>query len=283
MKFLQVIQALYCEPWMIMPSMHQQMCDIFKAHMDGTAHTEGGVASLFEDDDAEPPEPYAMTGPVAVIPITGVIGKRVSRLRKSSGVCDVEDVEAAIEQALGDQRVEGMLLHVDSPGGTVTGNPELGRMIAEAATIKPIIAFTDRLMASAAYFISAGADEIYASESAEVGSIGVYMAWLDTKRAYEMDGYKTELIKSGKYKAIGLSGTSLTDEQRRLLQAEIDEWFGMFKGFVQEHRDVPNDAMQGQTFIAKSAVAAGLVDTVGNIDDAINEVLLLAAARKGGE
>jgi len=283
MKFLQVIQALYCEPWMILPEMHQKMCDIFNAHFDGTAHTDGGIASLFDDDEDEHQELFEMAGPVAIIPVSGVIGKRVSRLRKSSGVVDVDDVEDAVEQALGDQRVEGILLHVDSPGGTVTGNVELGRMIAEAAQLKPIIAFTDRLMASAAYFISAGADEIYASESAEVGSIGVYMALLDSKRAYEMEGYKTELFKSGKYKAIGLSGTSLTDEQRRLLQAEVDEWFGMFRGFVLEHRDVPDEAMQGQTFIAKSAVAVGLIDTVGTIDDAINEVLLLAAARKGGE
>jgi ClpP class serine protease len=77
-------------------------------------------------------------------------------------------------------------------------------------------------MASAAYWIGVTADAIFAEPSAEIGSIGVYSAFLDESRAFEMEGLKTELFKTGKYKGMGMPGLPLTEDQRALIQAEVD-------------------------------------------------------------
>jgi len=255
-----------------MPAVHRKLCDIVEAHINGDAHRTNGIAGVFEDKE---PESYAYQaiGSVAVLPINGVLGKHVGALAKSSGATDIADIEDALDKAMTSLEIKGILLDVNSPGGTTIGIPELARKISMASMEKPVVAYTDGLMASAAYWLASGADAILASQSAQVGSIGVYMAWMDDSRALEMQGYRAELIKRGKFKGMGVSGTSLSDDARALLQNSVDQVYGWFAGHVKLFReDILQEAMEGQTFFAADAKEQDLIDAIGAREDAIRQI-----------
>ena len=130
-------------------------------------------------------------------------------------------------------------------------------------------------MASAAYYLAAGADAIFASPSASVGSIGVYIPWMDTSAAYERAGYKPDPITNtgGDLKAIGFGG-KLTAEQRAHLQEEVDEDFDNFKAHIANYRAVPDSAMRGQVMSGRKALESNLVDRIGERDQAYGALAL---------
>jgi signal peptide peptidase SppA len=255
MKFLHVAQRVFCEPWLIRPQEHAVIADIVERHIAG----DGGddlMGSIF-------PEPPGMSieGATAIVPVHGVIGRGFSQFEKSCGACDTDDVAAMLEQATEASEINKIILDVDSPGGAVNGTPELADVIAGCAQKKNVVAYTGGLMCSAAYWLAAQASEIYASRSATIGSIGVYMPIVDQTRAYENAGYKVELVKSGKYKGAGYPGTRMTDEQRELLQNEVDEIHADFKRSV-GHRGIADEDMEGQSFSAMQALDKYLIDGI---------------------
>ena len=274
MRFANVIHALYEEPWLITATFHKRLCEIFDAHVTGLAHAEGGCAMLFDEEETDDFEVEVKDG-IAFIQVNGVIGRRVGSLEKSSGVTDILDISKSVVEADLREDVKGIFLDIDSPGGGVTGVPEFGRMLSDVE--KPVVAYTDGLMASAGYWIASGADAIFASPSSVVGSIGVYMAVLDSSRAYELEGYKQNLIATGKYKGAGVPGVPVTEEQLANFQKGVDEVMQWFVAAVTMHRDVSADSMQGQTFHAKEAQERGLIDGVSSREDAVQELRELIA------
>ena len=275
MKMLNILTTIWTEPWLLMPEVHRQLCSILEAHITGEAHQAGGIADALP---AQPETPsFSTVGQLAVIPIQGVLGKHVGDMAKSSGATDIGDIENALDECMADPEIKGILLDVNSPGGTTTGIPELASKIAQATIHKPIVAYTDSRMASAAYWLASGADAIFASQSASIGSIGVYMAWLDDSRAMEMRGYRAELIKRGKFKAVGISGTALSAEARSMLQQNVDQVYDWFTSHVKMFReDIPDSAMEGQVFFGQSALDNDLTDRVGTLDDALAELADMA-------
>jgi ClpP class serine protease len=96
----------------------------------------------------------------------------------------------------------------------------------------------------------------------------------------EMAGLKTELFASGPYKAAGVPGVPLTDQQRAMIQARVDELAAIFKADVRRGRsNVSDDSMQGQTFLGGGGITAGLVDSVATFDKALSDARMIAAAR----
>jgi len=279
MKLTRVLNELYCRPWLITPTMHRQICSIVEAHADGTAHAEGGLLDQFTAE--EPEDILAFHQDVAVVDVQGVIGRKVSGIENSSGVTDVNNIADAMQFAAEDSSTSGIVMRMDTPGGTVTGVPELAMLIKEIGMEKPIVALVEGMACSAGYWIASQAHGIVTSSSSVVGSVGVYMALLDTSKAMEQQGAKMEVIKAGKYKGIGIEGTSLTDDQRALLQSEVEQIHGMFKGAVQQGRgNISDDLMQGQDFMGADAVKLGLADTLGNMDEAIALVHLIQEKSK---
>lgn len=272
MRFEQCIRRVYTEPWLIIPEMHRRIADVLEMHITGKAH-EAGIMDLF--GPAEKPKAEIVDG-VSVIPVKGVISKDISAMEQTSGAVDVDAISDLIEDAMNDESVRAMVLDVDSPGGTVTGVPELGDKITEARDEKPIIAHTSSLMASSAYWISAGASAIYASKSGVVGSIGVYLPIIDEQDYYQSRGVSVDLIKAGKFKGAGYPGTRLTDDQRADLQDGVDYLFNQFRGHVTASRKVQIDAMEGQTFYADQGIDVGLVDSISDLATAINDARTLA-------
>jgi len=275
MKLIRVLRAVYCEPWLIRAEIHAQIAGIVKAHVDGTAHLLGKMNDM---EDGSELCPQMTEDGVCIIPVDGIIGKRVSALEKSSGVVDSEDLCAALEMAMTDASVRAVVLDINSPGGTVTGTPECAEKVAELTSVKPVIAYCDMMCCSAAYWIASQANAIYASGSASIGSIGVYMSMLDQSRAAEMAGLKQEVFRAGKYKGMGIPGTSLNEEQRAHMQERVDMIHTQFKAAVRKGRgmNIADECMEGQDFYGLECVSNGLVDSIASRDEAIRDAAKLA-------
>jgi len=282
MRFAQLTKEIFCKPCLITPQMHAEISKIFMQHVTGLAHEEEGVASqavkLFaagRASDTLPEGLMQIQGDIAIINISGPITQRISGFMKEMcGMTDLDDMTRAFKDAEASPRIRGILLNIDSPGGSVTGVPEFGNMVANCR--KPVVAFTDSMCDSAAYWIAAGAKEIVSTESASVGCIGVYMAYLDQSKRMEMNGLDVELFKTGTFKGMGYPGTSLTEEHRALLQAEVDSIHQWFTGHVNAHRAVSGeDTFQGQDFTGREALKRGLIDMVGGFDEAMEELRTL--------
>lgn len=241
-------------------------------HLQAASATLSAELIIDDEDDDDMMDDYAMAeeNGVAIIPVAGVIGHKVSAVSKLLGAVDTVDVIAAIELAAEDDDIDTIILDIDSPGGTVGGVPELAETVEDVqrAGVKKIYAYTDSMMASAAYWMAAGANGIFAAPSAEVGSIGVYLPVMDTSKALAEKGVTVEIFKSGKYKAAGFPGVALDEEVRKHLQLEVMETYNEFAGFVKKYRAELNyEYMQGQTLTGRKAAEVGMVDgTAKNID-----------------
>ena len=287
MRFANILKQVYTEPWLIDPETHHQICQIVQDHISGAAHDPGGRLEEFraqaEERQAKSDDRLtwimSIQSNIAVIDVSGVIGHRLGMFAEMSGAIGTETVERSIDLALENPDVEGILLIVDSPGGTVTNVPELADKISSAKFEKPLVAFTSSMMCSAGYWIASGADMIVATGSSCVGSIGVYSAFIDQSRAFEMQGLKTEVFKTGKFKGMGMPGLPLTEDQRELMQDRVDEIFVDFTASVIFNRDVENSALQGQSFSGNEAKKLGLVDVIGGVDVAISELEAIIQAR----
>jgi signal peptide peptidase SppA len=267
MKLTHVLRSVFCEPWLIQPAMHSMIRDIVVAHCNGSAHEAGGIAELFGDEDAEPDPILSIADGIATIRIEGVIGKRVGALEKTSGVTDLDDIAEALRSAQQDPSVQGIVLSVDSPGGTVAGVEEVGDMIYDSE--KRVVAFSDIQAASAAYWLASQAQAFVVSASApSIGSVGVYLPVLDQSAAFAARGLKMEVIKSGKYKGMGIQGTTLTDEQRAHLQSRTAMIHARFKAAVLRMHKIGDEDMEGQDFFGHEAVARGFADEIGDMDSA---------------
>lgn len=281
MRFANVLHALYCEPWFIRAEMHDTMRAILEAHITGGAHLPDGIVAQWEEkarirETARvDPDKLTMEGSTAIVPLQGVIMKRASGFESMSGARDLISFEQEFRTADENSDVDSIVLHVDSPGGEVTGTPEAAAMVAEAST--PVIAYTDGVMASAAYYIAAGADEIMATDSSTVGSIGVICSMLDATAAYEAAGIKPEIFKSGHFKGIGSDEMALDDDHREFLQDRVDDLFEGFARFVEDHRPVARAFMDGRYWSGGESQRIGLVDAIGGWPDVLNEAAALAA------
>jgi signal peptide peptidase SppA len=277
----KVLHALYCQPWLINPTMHRKLCEMAEAHVSGAAHAEGGIAATFKPSGkVETKDTIPVVDGVAIISVNGVVGHKFSSFLNSSGVTSIDVFTRLMNETSGRKDVDAIVLEVDSPGGTVTGVPEAAQAVERANQQKPVIAFAEGQMASAAYWLAVASEAIFTSPSADVGSVGVYLALLDTSRENELRGRKTELFKAGTLKGIGIPGTSLTDEQRAYLQETVDEIYEWFTRDVRSNREVSDETMQGQTFMGARAVDVGLADRIGTIDDAIDFARREANKRK---
>lgn len=213
-------------------------------------------------------------GDLAIVPIEGILARKPDPFEMAFfGVEDMNGIEAMLREVISDPNISGVLLAIDSPGGFVNGTPELGDLVARLAKVKPTVAFTAGMMCSAAYWIGSQASEIVASRSSIVGSIGVYSALYDVVAYYAELGIKVEVFtnEEATFKAAGLPGTALTEEQRKHFQERVQRDFADFREAILSARHgVPADAMRGQTFNGSDAKANGLVDRVGDMGFAMS-------------
>lgn len=212
---------------------------------------------------------------VAIIPINGTIFKRGSFWSYLYGGTPLSFLNQVLTAAMDDNDVEAILLDMDSPGGQVSGTDAFSDLVYSAREKKPVVAFANGTMASAAYWIGSAADKVIVERTAQVGSIGVLYMHNDWSK-YDADlGIKVTVIAAGKYKAIGNNAEPLSDEARAIIQAELDQIYGLFIETVARNRGVSTETVKtdmadGRIFIGRQAVDAGLADETGTFNDALD-------------
>lgn len=212
------------------------------------------------------------SGAVAILPIRGTIAQHNEWW---AGV-STEAIGRVVEGLLGRQEVGAIILDIDSPGGVVSGTPELSdKLFGLRGNGKPIYAIANSMAASAAYWIGSAADKLFVTPSGEVGSIGVWSAHVDVSGMEASLGIKTTLISAGKYKVEGNPWEPLGDEARESIQANVDHYYGEFVAAVARNRGVSkkvaggSDFGEGRMVTASAARAAGMVDGVLTLDELI--------------
>jgi ClpP class serine protease len=236
MKLSHVIDAVYFKRWVITESGWLVVHERVQPHIAGAAiqfeakRLPDGTWDETTDFFGSPLQQYSFDedNGVAIIPIKGTLLHHASLMDKQCGACSYDDIRRDVNRAL-DDRAEKIILDIDSPGGMCMGCAETARVISRAADFVRVEAVTDGLMCSGGYWLASAAHAIYATQTSEVGSIGVITAFLDQSKRYEMAGVKPVLFKSGDLKGTGYPGTSLSESQAENIQKDVAHYFGMFK------------------------------------------------------
>ena len=230
------------------------------------------------------PEPTA-AGAVAIIPVVGPITKHDTIFSAIFGGTSIERLRKTLESVALDDKIKSIVLSIDSPGGTIAGVSSLADYIFELRSKKPVVAFTDGLMASAAYWIGSAAQHIVSESTASVGSIGVMTVHSDFSKADENAGLKRTFLSAGKYKVLGNDAEPLGAKGKDYFENRLNYFYSLFVDAVAKNRGVSSSVAlgkmaEGRVFIGAQALKAGLIDSTGNFDDVIQ---LAQSAKVGTE
>lgn len=263
MKFAHVLSRVTGAPWLIMPDALEHINALLEARINGQVVPAPG------ENDA-PAAPLTNVSRSAVIPISGVIGKRITAMEAMCGGVDVDAIDQAFMQANADSNIDRIVLHIDSPGGQVTGVAELAARMWDAKK-KPMVAVTDTKLGSAAYWFAAMADEIWTTPTARVGSIGAALMVQEATGMPNADSStRLRIFRSGADKLAG-ADAPLTEAQAKFLQEQVDYVGGLFRADVGMARpSIARESMTGNAYFGREALARGLVDrVVTNLSEAL--------------
>jgi len=260
MNLARILSVLKSQPLYCADGYRFTLLELFQQHDEleraDFKSKRQGMARSGQELDVEDME---IRDGCAIIPVGGPIGQGLGGFEKGAGAVDTDDIRAELDDAEDDDSVESIILNFDTPGGMVTGTPELGQRILQVE--KPIAAFTRGQMCSAGYWLGSACDYVFATPSSDVGCIGVCMSFMDLSKMADMAGIKVKVFGSGDYKGMGTPGTSLTAQQEIHLQARVKQLANVFYDHVRAMRGEISDAdMQGQTFKGQQALEAGLID-----------------------
>lgn len=216
---------------------------------------------------------------LAVVNLHGVLMKHVSSL--SMGTSTVL-ARKQIRAAVNDPEIGGLLIHVDSPGGTAAGTPDLADEIRAADAKMPVFAYIEDLGASAAYFAASQARKVYSNASGLIGSIGTFSVLIDESQAAAAEGIKVHVIRAGAFKGTGVPGTEITDAQLAEAQRVVNEINDFFLQSVARGRGLSRGAVNaladGRVHVGQAAADLRLTDGVRTLDDTIRELSQAVAA-----
>lgn len=274
---MRIIDVL-TSPWAIVPEKLLEIQEIYRTHLRGEKIDLAGIEARIGKPLSNDQKPYEVVDGVAVISMEGIVAKRMSIFTKISGGLSTYHVQEQFNSAMENRDVNAILLNVDSPGGSVDGVAELAEHIFQMRGKKPVVAYTDGMMASAAYWIASAADSIFISgDTTQVGSLGVVASHVDISKAEEKYGVKTTEITAGKYKRIASRYEPLSQEGRQTIQEAVDYIYTAFVGDVAKHRGVSEEQVleqmaDGRLFLGRQAVTAGLVDGVSTLEQVIGKL-----------
>lgn len=195
-------------------------------------------------------------------------------------------IREELKKAGDDDSVRGLVLRINSPGGTVTASDIIYREIELFKQQKrvPVVAVLMDVGASGGYYVALAADTIIAHPTTVTGSIGVIMLTVNAEGLLDKIGVSTSAIKSGPRKDMGSPFRPLTDEERAIFQSVINELQTRFVDKVAERRKMPLEKARaladGRIYTAEQAARAGLIDQVGYMDDAIRAAERAAGLRQ---
>ena len=197
---------------------------------------------------------------VGVIEVKGYIG-------------DPQETLQDIRRYREDNSIKSIVLRIDSPGGGVGSSQEIFREVQRTLQDKNVVASLGAVAASGGYYIAAAASGIVANPGTITGSIGVILGFTDIQRLLQKIGITPVVVKSGQYKDTGSPVRSMTDDERILLQGFSDQVHRQFITAIATNRHLEYDKVaavaDGRILSGENAHELGLVDRLGNLEDAI--------------
>lgn len=228
------------------------------------------LANLVKDSDQAPKADH-----ITILHVEGTIQP------DSYGALDYsqEWTLEQIEEACYDDNNKGLILFINTPGGTVYETDEVYLELLEyQETGKPYYVAMGSQATSGGYYMAAPADKIFANRNCWTGSIGVTMGtFYDISGLLDKYGIGTETITSGDNKAMGSSVEPMTKEQKAIFQSLVDEAYEQFVGIVADGRNMTVKEVKkladGRIYTAQQALDNGLIDRIGTLEDAVSDMM----------
>ena len=277
-----LINNILKKPWAIDPSYVEGITPFLISLLDGRPMNWERISSAMPYAiDARSSSPSninaAAPGSIAVISMSGPLMKN----DQYCGPVGTATINQWIKDADANVNIDGIILKVDSPGGTVDGTEEMARTIQ--GTKKPIVTYVDGLAASAAYWIGSSSDEVIANgKTAMIGSIGTMMKFGDIQPVLEKAGIKFHEIYASKSidKNKAFRDATKDGNYTSLINEILDPLNEVFLSSVQKNRlgklSDKENVLTGKTYIATEAKKYGLIDKIGSMDDAIKSIRVMA-------
>lgn len=223
----------------------------------------------------------AQPGSIAVINISGPMQKN----DQFCGPVGTATIGKWIQEADANTNIDGIILQIDSPGGTVDGTENLASIIGK--TKKPIVAYVDGMAASAAYWVSSASDKVIASgKTAIIGSIGTAMRFADLQPVLEKAGvkfheiYASKSVDKSKDYRDARAGNYTT-----VITETLDPMNEVFLSAVKKARSgkinlEKENVLTGKTYLADAALSNGLIDSIGGFDTAVQSIRDMVDSKK---
>lgn len=206
---------------------------------------------------------------VGVIPVAGVI-------------LDSREVIDQIKQFEEEGDIKALVIRINSPGGGVGPSQEIFREVERVAK-KRVVASMGSVAASGGYYVALGAEKIFANPGTITGSIGVLMEFTNLEGLLKKLGLESYTIKSGKFKDTGSPLRQMTAEERKLLEGVVEDVHRQFVETVVKKRKLSKADVEkvadGRILTGRQAKELGLVDEIGNLQDAIAEAAKMAGIK----
>lgn len=204
----------------------------------------------------------------------GKAAPHIAKVRIEGTITEDDELIKRLEEIRKSSAVRGVILAIDSPGGTTAGGEQIFEEVRRVAADKPVVAQVGTLAASAGYMIASASDHIVARKSSIVGSIGVLVQYPDVTGLMDKLGIKLEEVKSSPLKAEPSPFNPTTDEERAMLRSMILDSYDWFIGIVSERRQMPRAEVtalaDGSIYTGRQALTKKLVDALGGEQEAVD-------------
>ena len=231
------------------------------------------ACSLSEEDQEHDERPYQVINGIALYGIKGKMLSEGNFFTRWFGIASYDQIGHDLGQMAEDEEVEKVLISMNTPGGSVHGISDLSDTWNRLNAIKPVTVHTSGMLASAGMWLASNSTKIYASEVADIGSIGAVMQHVSYQEALKKEGIKVTEIKSAPLKHVGSPAKDLTEEEREHLQSQIMEADALFKKqLFQTRPQILTSAFTGATFSAAESLQMGLIDGINTFNQVFEKL-----------
>ncbi|MFO7559056.1 MAG: signal peptide peptidase SppA [Desulfobacterales bacterium] len=202
-----------------------------------------------------------------------VSGEKVGVVEVTGVILDSKEIIENIKTFREDKTVKAIVLRVESPGGGVGPSQEIFHEVRKTIKKKKVVASLGAVAASGGYYIAAGANGVVANPGTITGSIGVIMGYTNFQEVFQKIGLTPVVIKSGEFKDIGSPVREMTEKEKKILQGFVDRVHRQFVNDASKGRGIDPEKMMaladGRIFSGEEAKELGLIDRLGNLEDAV--------------
>lgn len=210
-----------------------------------------------------------------------LFGPRVAIVELEGLIAETDDLVRELRQHRDNPSVRAVVIRINSPGGVVGPTQEVYEALLRLRNAgKPVVASLGAVAASGGYYAAVAADQIYANPGTLTGSIGVIMQMANVDALLKKVGVDFVVVKAGQFKDIGNPARPMTPEERRVVQALLEDVHGQFIEAVAKGRKLDRSTVvqfaDGRVFSGTQALALKMVDALGGLEDAVNAAAKLA-------